>query len=766
MNIPRIPSPSGGALPVIANRARSLDMPYRGGAAPEFDAEGASIRDQILKYVGIAIKHRLLIAAFCGAAMFVGLIVTFLTPKVYSASTTIKIDRSVPKVLKEASQLEGAGEPNFYYTQFELLKSRSLAERVATTLNLGQTDFVSGGRPSLLSRIAGGDGDEPSRDAAAIRARQQQAVAIIMAGLSIQPVPNSSLVRIRFSSQSPQWAQRISVAVAEGFERSTLDRRFNASNYARNFLEERLQEQKLKLQDSEKQLIAYAQQEGIVNVDESQPQAVAALAGVQNALASVVTEKLKAEQLWRQAQTQSGAALPQIANDASIQAARQRIASLEATYKEKLAVLKPAFPEMVALRAQITELEKQIEAQVDFVRQTIKAQFDSLAEQEQALTKKLEEVKAEVLELRGRSVEYTILKREVDTARSLYDGLLQQFREIGVASEVETNNVSIIDRAQVPSVPDKPSLKINLAISFLLGLVGAAGVIGVREILDDTFKSVADIEEGLGLTVLGVTPFYVDEESEATPVAEVMNDPTSPLAEAYRSLRTALQFSTTDGAPKTLLVTSSQPGEGKSTTSVSLAINFAQLGQKVLLIDGDMRNPSLHRVLEADNSEGLSNYLSGSTEASKLVQACAIDGVTFMSTGPLPPNPAELLAGPRFATLLALAGENFDIVIVDGPPVMGLADAPIIASQAGGVLLVVECARTRRAIVRDAVKRLDFARARLLGVLLNKFDPRKAGHSYGYGGGYGYSYGDGYSYGGNNYFSYGPRKKPPELTDT
>lgn len=759
MNMHNLPPHGRDALPALAESRRDVDG-YRGGAAPEFDSRESPLRATLLKYINLAFKHKLMIACFCVAALFAGFVVTYMTTKLYAASTTVKIDRAAPKVLKAESQLEGGADPQFYQTQYELIKSRSLAERVAISLNLGQSDFVAGGAPTLWERLLGRPA-AAARDAVQIQARQEQAVSQIMAGLSVQPVALSSLVRIGFTGPDPRWAQRISIAVAENYERSTLDRRFGASKHARDFLDERLQELKLKLQESEKQLIAYAQKEGIVNVDDKQPQVAAALQGVQNALAGAVMDRIKLEQLWQQAQAGDGMGLPQVMSDGLIQGARGRLATLNATYQDKLNVLKPAFPEMVALKAQINETEKQVRAQVGLVRKSIQSQYEAARAQEAALTEKVEQVKADVLELRGRSVEYTILLREVDTARTLYDGLLQQFRELGVVGDVDTNNVSIIDKAQVPGAPASPSLSKNLMISLLLGLMGAAAVIAVREALDDTFKSAEDLEDGLGLSVLGVAPMFVDAAGHGSPIAEVLADPMSPMAEAYRSLRTALQFSTEDGAPKTLLVTSSQPGEGKSTTSAALAINFAQLGQRVLLIDADMRNPSLHKVLKVENAAGLSNFLSGASDASQLVKKCQIDGVTFMGTGPLPPNPAELLARPRFASLLATASETFDVIIIDGPPVMGLADAPIIASKVSGTLLIVETGRTRRAIVRDALKRLDFARARMVGVLLNKFDPSKAGYSYGYG------YGYGYAYGGTNYFSYGGQKKPaPELPKT
>ena len=323
---------------------------------------------------------------------------------------------------------------------------------------------------------------------------------------------------------------------------------------------------------------------------------------------------------------------------------------------------------------------------MELIKQTIKAEYESARAQELALIEKLEQVKTEVLDLRGRSIEYTILRREADAARSLYDGLLQQYRELGVAGEVDTNNISIIDRAQ-GGVLVGPSLRYNLLIAFALGLLGAGAVAGVREVLDDTFKAAEHIEEALRIPVLGLAPLVA---TERTLFAEVTTNFTSPISEAYRSLRTALQFSTEEGVPKALLVTSSRPGEGKSTAAACLAVNFAQLGMRVLLVDGDLRNPSMHTVMGIENSAGLTNYLAGANEASDLVKPSGTEGLTLLTSGPRPPNPAELLASPRFASLLTTAAESFDIVIVDGPPVMGLADAPIIASVASGTLLVIE----------------------------------------------------------------------------
>jgi capsular exopolysaccharide synthesis family protein len=354
------------------------------------------------------------------------------------------------------------------------------------------------------------------------------------------------------------------------------------------------------------------------------------------------------------------------------------------------------------------------------------------------------------LETRNKEIQYNILKREADTNRTLYEGLLQQYKDIGVAGAVGTNNVAIIDRAQLPGGPYKPDLRMNLLKWLFIGLLGAALIIALFELLDDSFKSPEEIEEQLGLAVLGIIPI-----SDGNILAD-LNESSHPVAEAFRSFRTALQFSTDQGAPKSIVVTSAQPSEGKSTTALALAVNFAKLGMKVLLIDADLRNPSQHRNLARGNGAGLANFLAGRAMPENIFQKTDIDGLYFMPSGPLPPNPAELLAGPKMLSLLSTASEKVDAVIIDSPPVLGLADAPLLASITAGTLFVIATGQTRRGVVKAALKRLHFARARMVGALMNKCDFRSS--SYGYGG-----YGYGTNYAALEYYGYGRKDEPVQI---
>jgi succinoglycan biosynthesis transport protein ExoP len=571
-------------------------------------------------------------------------------------------------------------------------------------------------------------------------------------GLAIAPVRGSRLVNISYESSDREVAQRVVNAVAENFIGANLDRRFEGAGYARNFLEEKLATVKAQLEKSERDLVAYAQSQGIVSVATStSPTGGAAdtagssltasdLVAMNSALTIAKGNRIAAEQRWNQART-SGMSLPQIMASPTVQGLRSQQATLQAKYQENLSTYKPDFPIMLALKAQIDALDGQIAAEAASVRQSVQAEYQLALRQEQELAGQVSSLKGGVMDLRGRSIQYNILQREVDTNRSLYDGLLQRYKDIGVAGGIGANNISIVDRAQTPRSPYKPNLMNNLAVALGVGLLLGLAIAFGLESLDETIKVPEDIEGKLGMPLMGAIPML----EKGVSIDEAMADARSSLSEAYYSVRTALQFSTNDGVPRSLLVTSARPSEGKSTTATALARNFAKLGMNVLLVDGDLRNPSLHRVLRADSGTGITNYLTGSATMAELIQATDQPNLSFIPCGPLPPNPAELLAGATIRAMIAEAEANFDLLVIDGPPVMGLADAPLLASAVAGTVLVIEAGQTRRGLAKAALRRLALGNARILGGILSKFNVRSAGYGYGYG--YGYAYAYSYDYG-------------------
>lgn len=689
------------------------------------------------RYWQILLKHWLLLVAGLIVALGLGIANILLTQPTYRAAVTIQIDKETQRVMRSDAldmRAERIGSEEFFTTQYGLLTSRSLAEQTINSLNLQRDPVML----AALNLSAPKAGEDPASRRRAITGRFQGA-------LSVTPVRGSRLVNVAFDSASPAVSARIANAVAENFIASNLMRRLDATADARKFLEEQLAKEKQKLEASDRQLAAYATQQQIINIpgpaDKSgsssanQSLMASSLMAETASLTQARADRVRAEARWREAMASSGADLPEVLQSDTIRALKEAISKLEGEYQEKAKTFRPEYPEMQQLRRRITDAQDQIAAETRNIRNSLKISYEVALNQERQFEGNVNRLKSGVLDLRGRSIKYDILQREVDTSRELYDSLLQNYKEVGVAGNLVANNISVIDWAEPPASPSKPEpLKIML-IAAVAGLIMGIGLVFLVEALDDAIHAPEEVERKLGLPLLGVIPKLEKGQVPMTMLA----DARSSFAEAYFSLRTALQFSTSDGVPSSLLITSSRPSEGKSTSAVAVAQNFARMGLKVLLVDSDLRNPSLHRVLSADNSAGFSNYLTGHGRISSVTQASTTPLLDFIPCGPLPPSPAELLAGPRLRQMLHDAREHYDMVVIDGPPVMGLADAPLLSSLVGGTLLVIESATTGRRMAKLSIHRLSVGNARVIGVLLSKFDARKSYYGYGYG--YDYNYG-------------------------
>lgn len=751
------PPPMQPGHAIVEATVSSVPQNYRYGPNPypyfpNTDGDSAEQAFDFRKYVRIALKYRWLITGVMLTSIVIAAVVTFLMTPIYRATSSLQIDREAMNIVNvdgvQPDEGTGVGM-EFFQTQYELLASRALADRVATTLGLSNDKAFNVKNSSMVDTIktlimGGEDGNATEVDLSQ-EDRARAAVDKLQRIVTIAPVRGSRIVKVNIDHPNPTLAQKIANGYADVFIADNLDRRFEATSYARKFLEERLQQLKAKLEDSEKQLVKYAEDQGIIRLDDNKNLSASDLQNINDKLSTARGERIKKELLWKQAQATDGLGLKEILDSDAIKANRKLRTELAAEYQQKLAVYKPAFPLMVQLRNQIKELDRQVQTEVAAIKNSIEAEYLAAKEEEETLLKQLEGSKAEVVDQRNRSIQYNILQREVDTNRSLYDGLLQRYKEIGVAGGVGTNNISIVDRAIKPLFPQSPNLILNMALAVLVGLLlGVMSALGL-DFLDDSFKSPDDIEREFSLPVMGIIP----KPKTGRMLEQELSDPRSSLAEAYRSLRTGLQFATSEGLPRSMLVTSSQPAEGKSTTAHSLAVSLAQIGLQVLLIDADLRNASLHKRLRISNEVGLSSYLSGAKLPEDVVQASETDGLVLMTSGPLPPNPAELLTGARMPSLLTLAAESFDIVIIDSPPIMGLADSPLLSRLVQATVLVIAANETRRSTARIALKRLQMARANVIGALLNKFDAKETGYGYGYG------------YGDYDYHSYGETPKLP-----
>ena len=734
-------APAGGRPPLRAVNLQDQMAPKLRVLRPH-EENGVNL----LEYWQALVKHRVAIGVVFVIALVAGALVTLLMPPVYTASATIQIDREAPKVVnvQQVDSPDLFSSEEFYQTEYGLLRSKSLAGRMVKALGLDSNiGFLTGGHVGIFSLFTGlpiGLPDMHTQGAA-----QKRAMKIFRKNLTVEPVRGSHLVKISYNSPNPVLAAQIANSTAENFITANLERRYEASSYARDFLQNRLGQVKQKLEDSEKLLAGYATEQRIINLpgansggnEVTQSPTANSLVSLNTALSDATAERIKAEQQYRQAQNTPGTDLPQVLASPTIQALIQARAALQATYQDKLNLYRPDFPSMVQMHAQISELDRQINAQVGSIKRALLAQYQTAQNQEGSLNAKVNGLKGEMLDLNDRSIQYNILQREVDTNRTLYDGLLQRYKEIGVTGGIGVNNISVVDRADTPDSPSQPKPLTNLALAAVAGLVLGAIAAFIMEALDQSIRTPEDVEEKLNLPLLGAVPLLGKEEAPKAALADLK----SAFSEAYYSIRTSLQFTTNEGVPGALFVTSCQPSEGKSTTAQALAQNFARIGARVLLVDADLRNPSQHRSFPIDNSVGLSSYLAGSCTLQEAAHASGIPNLSITPCGPLPPSPAELLAGDKLRKFLAAARAEFDVVIVDGPPIMGLADAPILASATEGTVLIVEAGRTRRGAARAAIRRLQAANGRVLGIVLTKFNAKRATYGYGYDYAYGHDYG-------------------------
>jgi len=708
------------------------------------------------QYWAVIMRRKWTVLTFFAIVVIAGMTATYLTTPIYRASTTLQIDAEEAKIVQfeqvQSADQTSSSAAEYMRTQHEVLRSRAIAERVVNELNLTAHPLFTAPaeKSGLGSWLPWSDAKaQPQQVAGTALADKTRGVAAkVQASLNVEPVPNSRLMRVHFDSPDARLAARVANSIASVFINHNLARRMDATAYAKTFLQDRLQQVQAKLEDSEKALVAFAREQELIKADgEGGSVDTQVLSGFTGALTQAQQERIRAEALYSSTLGTSIDALPEVMDNPTIQALKERKAKLESDYQENLKVYKPAYPKMRQLEAQIAETQEVINIELQNIRASIKARYQAAAAQEAALQAKVHESRQGILNEQDRSIQYNILKREVDTNRQLYEGLLQRLKEVGVAGGVGTNNISIVDRAEVPGSPYKPNPLRNLLIAIFLGLAGGVGLAFLFEHLDDTIKQGDELEQLLGLPVLGVIPFT--RSSAGGKVYHENFDTRSHFAEAYRSLRTALQFSTPEGMPKVLMVTSTSAGEGKSTTVLSLAMQVAQTGKKTLVIDGDLRKASLHSNLELDNQNGLTNYLAGDAKPVEITRTTTVPNLFAITSGPLPPNPAELIGSSKMVALLSLAAEKFDYVIIDGPPVLGLADAPLLGSIAEATILVVESGGTRRDFARGAVKRLRSTRTRLIGGVLTKMHAR--GHSYEY-------------YYSGNYYHYGNPSEAQQLS--
>ena len=750
--------PAGGALVVGDTTYRLIPIGQPQPEPAQHDGMELSIQD-ILR---ILYKHKWSVLLVVFLACIAGVVYTLMGTPTYRSTVVLQFEKPAQRIAPFA---DVSGEDQVYMdetmflqTQYGLLQSRALAQRVATELGLLSTDrtpsistsfagkltpFISAPvtGPAVRKSVAPHDQGFLDRLLSSYRTlteprlrspeqmNESSAVDAVLASISVDPSKSTRLVKLQVVHTDPDMAARIANVTADTFINMAVERRLDATSYAKTYLQEQIGQTKARLEESERKLNLYARDNRILSLDEKTDVVNQNYMDFASALTKAEQDRIKFEAMYQEVRNDPNK-IPATLDSKMVQSYKEQKAKLQIEYQQNLTVYKSDFPKMVQLRAQMAEMDKQLREEITAYGTAIQAQYEAALKHEALLRARVAATRDNVLSTQATSIDLNLLKREVDTNRQLYDSLLQRIKQLGVSSGVTLNYVTVLDRAEPSVLPFQPSIKKNVGIAAIIGLLLAAAFVVVRELWDDSIKTAKDVE-ALGLPLLGLIP-RVDRTGVRGGVAMACHyEPTCALAEAYRSTRAAVDFSTADGAPRRMMVTSTLRNEGKSTTALGLAINFAQLGHRTLLIDADLRNPSVHKLMGLENSFGLCNLLVGDHSEDVLSRRTEVPNLAVITAGTLPPNPVELLSSPKLLLLLdTLASMGFDRIVVDAPPMLGLADSIVLGKQIKNILLVIESERTCRSGVSDALRRLAVAGLRPRGAVVTQAAPRSMPSGY------------------------------------
>ncbi len=676
------------------------------------DSRGLDLKE----FLNVISRYKKLIISTALLTMLLALIFTLMMKPIYRAYSSIKVERyaanpSVQILNPETSR----SDRDFFETQVQLLQTKTLANRVITEMGLDKKQDTTGFVYNLKKLFKAESNTPTARNLS-------EAEEIFLKNLIVSPVNNSQLLSISYDSTDPQLAADITNAIAKTFVQQNLERRFDAASSYKEYVSENIEITKKSLDDAESRLNEYAKNNNIVQDADGQSTGSYTLKKQAEELVLAEKERIEAEAAYSSYLNNPDATPASISNDPYILSLKKAASRLETKYQsyKNRTTRTPR-----RLRKQIDEVLAQIETESENLKSSFRNRLLEAQQKEKMLRVQLSKLREGALNTQTKNTSYARLLREVEINQLAYNQQLEQLMAVNIASNVSTNNISIIDAATPPTKKYKPSLKTNLAFGLLLGSLLGLGLAFIREFIDDSIKTSKLLEQTTGLPVLSQLPDLRKLGPKKMALQSAL-EPHSPLAESIRSLRTSLRFATQNGSPKTTYITSSIAGEGKSTLALNLATAYAQTGKKVLLIDADLRSPSMDYLLElkdAQNksSRGLTNYLTSMDMVnSEVVQTCLVDDLDVITSGPVPPDPVELLSGPRMTELLESNARKYDHIVIDGPPVLGLADSLVLANLAEATIVTVEAGKTKKSALLDSLKRLERANANILGTVLTR----------------------------------------------
>ncbi|MBI9089261.1 MAG: polysaccharide biosynthesis tyrosine autokinase [Desulfobacterium sp.] len=705
-------------------------------------------------YFRIVNKRRNTVFTFFIITFTLVVIATFTATPIYRAATKVMVERNTSTALGGGYRYTPY-DPEFLETQYQIIKSVAVTQKVVQGFNVekiydtffskeGSKQSVMATSVSWLKGLYSSfkemigieefapESQTPDNDPIPLT-KTEQLEHVIQGGIDVQPVQNSRVVEISFMSDNPALAMKISNSIARAYIDKLLDMRMETSSYSIRWMTKKSEAQRIKLEDSERDLNKYQKDNDIITIEDRMTVLPERLSELSRRLTKSETDKKELGAVYNQIKSINRndlETIPAIADNLSIDSIKKQIITSEQKISELSKKYGRKHPTMISAKDELKGLQGKKKSEIRKAVQTIENQFQLAISNENNLRTLLNETKFEATTLNEKYIQLKILKREVETNRYLYDALVKKMKEKGLTEENSSVNVWVIEKAVLPQFAASPNKKRNLLLAIILGIFGGVGLAFFLEYLDNTVKSPEDIEERYDIPVIGTIGLFKNKKE--TVVETILKQSSSPLSENFKSLRTSVFLSSADRPPKTLLVTSMSPGEGKSSVSASFAATVAETGKKTLLIDADMRRPVQHNNFRIENTSGLSLFLAG-VSSKNLIHKGSVQNLDIISSGPIPPNPSELLSSDRIVKMMKKLYQTYDMIIIDSPPLISVSDALILSKYVEGTLIVSSAGSTTYEMLNKGLKLFNENNTNLTGMVINKFDAKKSGYYYGYG---------------------------------
>lgn len=727
---------------------REVESPhsFEVGPTPALHVWTPPQESALREYLRVLIKRKWTVLGCLFIIFGIVLIASLKMTPIYEATGRIAINKPDNNLVNFKDSPNGVGDyytdPTDLDTEVSILQSDLLALQVIKNLNLDKMPEF-GGKPST-----GPDANLAPDALQADSARTGALIAAFKGGLRVSLKPNTRIVEINYSSTSPTLAALIVNTLATTYAEQNFKTKFESTMQASDWLQKQLSDLQIKVETSQEKLVKYQKEHEILGADEKQNIITEKLQELNRELTTAEALRMQKESLYRLVQSADAATVASTAEALESGGAngsagmapllgslRSRETDLEVQIADLSTQFGPSYPKIVQLNNEVKEIDAQINAELQKMTERVRGQYLAAQQQEDLLRDEFEKQKQEANKLNESAIDYSFLKRDVDVNRELYEGLLQKLKEAGVTAGLKSNNVRLVDFARPSSSPTEPNIPRNLAFGFILGLTSGIGLAFLLENMDNTVRTTEQAQAISGLPALGMIPLGSKSAAETGPkrlgiassreAVELVTQsrPQSQMAESYRALRTSLLLSNLGTPPKIIMITSARPQEGKTTTSINTAVVLAQKGVSVLLIDADLRRPSVHKTLGLGPRSGLSNVLTGSaTLEHTITRSPVLPNLFILPAGTPPPNPAELLASSNMRDLLLDLREKYDHIVIDTPPTLSVTDAVVLSPRVDAIVLVIRSGQTTKQALRRSRDILMQVNAHVTGVLLNAVD--------------------------------------------